>query len=99
MPVVLGYIQIIETQTGAKQMTQFTVIRDGYDFVVAAAPVAAFSFAMVPRDEAHLFGTRAAAREQAKALAEKGGQIALRMMETPDRFEKVADEVYGAAWE
>lgn len=78
-------------------MTAFTVHPDSdYGFIVADASIGAYSFAMVPDGERWAFDDRAAAVAQAKALS--GRNIPLRMIETPDRFEAVADTVYGPEW-
>ncbi len=66
-------------------------------FIVADASVAAKSFAMVPVFHAWNFPTEGEARAQAKALSNSA--VATRMLETPDRFESVADTLYGPAWE
>lgn len=79
-------------------MATFKVIRDvDYGFVVADASVGAHSFAMVPADRQFAYGTREQAEAEAKFLS--GKTIPLRMIETPDRFEAVADIVYGPAWD
>lgn len=79
-------------------MANFKVIRDAdYGFVVADESIGAYSFAMVPADHDWSFETRAEAAAQAKTLS--GKEIKTRMFETPDRFEAVADTVYGQAWE
>lgn len=80
------------------KQTTFTVHRDvDYDFIVADASIGATSFALVPADKAWNFTTEAEARAQAKALS--GQVVNLRCLETPDRFEAVADTKYGPAWE
>lgn len=86
------------------QTQTFTVHHDAdYGFIVADAAVGATSFAMVPAVAAFCFPARADAEAHAAALTEqvKGGwsEIPLRMIETPDRFEAVADTLYGPAWE
>jgi hypothetical protein len=76
----------------------FTVHQDpDYGFIVADAAIGAKSFAMVPVDHTWSFATKDEARAQAKALS--GQTVATRMFETPDRFEAVADTLYGPAWE
>lgn len=63
----------------------------------------AFSFAMVPAKFQYYFGNdKAKAYEQVRRLNKwqaKGNVVELRMMETPARFEMVADTKYGPAWE
>lgn len=79
-------------------MTHFSVVRDEmYGFIVIDSACRAKSFAMVPVSEAWSFNTRTQAVIQAKALM--GKDIPCRMIETPDRFEAVADTNYGPAWE
>lgn len=76
----------------------FTVHADAdYGFIVADASVGAKSFAMVPADENWSFDREADAWLAARALT--GESVATRMIETPDRFEAVADTLYGPAWE
>jgi hypothetical protein len=79
--------------------TTFKVIRDiDYGFVVADASIGAYSFAMVPAAGLQFsFATRVEAETEAKRLT--GKDIPLRMLETPDRFEEVADTLYGPAWD
>lgn len=63
----------------------------------------AFSFARVPVEHSFYFGAdQAKAWEQVRRLKNwqaKGHEITLRNIETPARFEAVADTKYGAAWE
>jgi hypothetical protein len=76
----------------------FTVHADAdYGFIVADASVGAKSFAMVPAGFDWSFDSKAEAKAQAIALS--GKAIPTRMIETPDRFEAVADTLYGPAWE
>jgi hypothetical protein len=82
----------------------FTVLSDpDYGFIVADASVAAKSFAMVPALARFCFRVKAEAVAHAAALTDQmknnWGEIPLRMIETPDRFEAVADTLYGPAWE
>lgn len=76
----------------------FKVICDDGEWFVADASVGAYSFAMVVSDMGS-FGSKVDAVAAAKELAASKKDIAVRMMETPSRFESVADTVYGAAWE
>ena len=74
---------------------QFKVIRDGADWFVADATVGAYSFAIVPEG----FGPFVKKADAEKAAAAIQGKVLeTRMMETPDRFEEVADTRYGVAW-
>lgn len=74
----------------------FTVIRDGQDYLVADAAIKARSFAMIPARYQAMFHRRYQAERQAEKLS--GQDIELRMIETPDRFEEVADTLYGPVW-
>ena len=76
---------------------QFMVIRDGTDYLVADASFGPRSAAMVPAKEAFAFTSRAEAIKQARKLSAQG-TVPTRMIETPDRFEDVADTLYGPAW-
>lgn len=76
--------------------TKLKAIRDGQDWFVADATVGAYSFAMVTGE---MFFTAKEANDKAKELMAKGQPVDVSMMETPDRFEEVADTVYGCAWE
>jgi hypothetical protein len=79
----------------------FKVVTDGLDFLVVDASIAAYSFAMVPAKNQAIFADKATALEQVRRLAKwqaKGNQVETRMMETPDRFEAVADTRYGVEW-
>lgn len=83
----------------------FKVVRDGDEIIVCDSSVSAMSFVMVPRDYGFMFENTLngvnAAGARAIELARKsraGETIALRMMETPDRFEEIADTRYGVAW-
>lgn len=61
----------------------------------------AFSFARVPVEYRSRFDDKATAIEQVRRLhvhQKKGNAITLRMVETPARFEAVADTKYGRAW-
>lgn len=77
----------------------FTVAYDaGYEaWIVLSTETKAKSFAMVPATDTYLFDRKADAVEQAKELT--GKAVAVRMIETPDRFEAVEDIIYGSAWE
>jgi hypothetical protein len=88
----------IEHQQGETQMTTFTAAYDaGFQtWIVLSTETRARSFAMVPVGETWEFATKLEALEQAKRISSK--PVAVRMIETPDRFEAVADTVYGAAW-
>jgi hypothetical protein len=77
-------------------MTNFTVAQDNTDWIVLSTETKAKSFAMVPAGHAWAFESKKDALEQAKSLS--GKEIAVRMIETPDRFEAIADVIYGAAW-
>jgi hypothetical protein len=79
-------------------MTTFNVIRDGADWIVADASVTAHSFAMIPKFHQAVFSRRYEAERQAEKLS-GGNPIETRMVETPDRFEAVADTLYGPAWD
>lgn len=61
----------------------------------------AYSFAMIPAKHSCFFETKTMAHEQVRRLhayQAKGNEIELRSIETPGRFEKVADTKYGCAW-
>jgi hypothetical protein len=61
----------------------------------------AFSFAMVPAKNEAYFDDRATALDQVRRLhawQRKGNKVELRNVETPGRFEAVADTKYGCAW-
>lgn len=76
---------------------QFKVVKDPfYDFLVIDASVGAYSFAMVPATGKYEFSNRADAEKRAKEIS--GTEIETMMIETPERFEAVADTKYGAAW-
>jgi hypothetical protein len=72
---------------------------DGY-IVHQASRV--FSFAMIPAKYKYYFGQdKAKAWDQVRRLnaqQAKGNEIALQTLETPSRFEAVADTKYGCAW-
>ena len=74
----------------------FTIAKDGQDWIVLSTETNARSFAMVPVGHTWLFESKADAAAQAKRLS--GKQIKTDMAFTPDRFEAVADTVYGVAW-
>jgi len=79
-------------------MATFTIAKDAdYGWIVLDASVRSRSFAMVPVGTAWSFDAEADARAQARNLS-AAGNIETRMIETPDRFEAVADTRYGAAW-
>lgn len=69
---------------------------DFQTWIVISTETKAASFAMIPAAEAWEFSTKLEALEQAARLS--GSDIKLRMIETPGRFEVVADTRYGAAW-
>jgi len=79
----------------------FTVSRDDQGYIVHQSSNA-YSFAMVPANFQYDFGDdKAKAWEQVRRLnkwAAKGNEIKLRLIETPDRFEAVADTKYGCPW-
>jgi hypothetical protein len=62
----------------------------------------AFSFARVPAANQYFFGRdKATAHEQVRRLhawQRKGNAVDLRDIETPERFEAVADTKYGCEW-
>jgi hypothetical protein len=78
--------------------TNFTTAYDaGYKtWIVLSDETKATSFALVPAGEQWEFATKKEAIEQAAKLS--GGNIETRMIETPDRFEAIADKKYGKAW-
>lgn len=77
------------------------IIPTVYGFIVHES-ARARSFALVPTDFAWNFGTKGEALDQAAKLtgfeAAHPGSVRTRMIETPDRFEAVADTRYGPAW-
>ena len=79
-------------------MTTFTAAYDaGFQtWIVLSAETKATSFAMVPVGEAWEFSNKSEALEQAAVLSRK--PVKVRMIETPDRFEAIADVEYGPAW-
>jgi hypothetical protein len=83
---------------GDTQMTTFTAAYDaGFQtWIVISNETKATSFAMVPVGESWEFSSKAEALEQASILSSK--PVRTRMIETPDRFEAIADIKYGAAW-
>lgn len=83
-------------------MATFTVSTDSiYGFIVHES-ARAQSFAMVPADFTWNFDAIGDAAAQAAKLNhfehKHPGSIRTRMIETPDRFEAVADTRYGRAW-
>ena len=81
-------------------MTTFTVAQDGQDWIVLSTETRARSFAMVPTGFQWFFATKAEAIAQARKINDAFNMpIGTRMIETPDRFEAVADTQFGAAWE
>lgn len=62
----------------------------------------AYSFAMIPAQNQYYFGRdKAKAFEQVRRLhawQAKGNEVPLRLLETPSRFEAVADTKYGPEW-
>lgn len=84
-------------------MTRFTVSYSPDDEGYIVHQVSnAFSFAMVPAKNEYDFGKdKARAWEQVRRLhawQSKGNVVELRNLETPGRFEAVADTKYGCAW-
>jgi hypothetical protein len=79
-------------------MTTFAAAYDaGFQtWIVISTETKATSFAMVPVGETWEYDTKAEALEQAAILSRK--PVKTRMIETPDRFEAIADIKYGAAW-
>jgi hypothetical protein len=78
-------------------MTTFRVFENDGGYIVADASVRARSFAVVPRNEVYDFNTAAEAAQQAKRLNAMSN-VPTRGIETPERFEAVADTLYGPAW-
>ncbi len=61
----------------------------------------AYSFARIPVEHTANFETKEQAKEQVRRLMKwqaKGNVVTLRDIETPERFEKVADTKYGCEW-
>ena len=61
----------------------------------------AYSFASIPAKHSYLFNSKAQANEQVRRLhawQAKGHEVELRSIETPGRFEAVADTKYGCPW-
>jgi hypothetical protein len=88
--------------TSTNQIT-FTVSFDGDEEGYIVHEVSnAFSFAMIPVGFSYYFGKdKAKAFEQCRRLAKwqaKGNKVETRLMETPARFEAVADTKYGCEW-
>jgi hypothetical protein len=79
-------------------MKTFTVAYDPEfrSWIVLSTETKATSFAMVPVGKTWEFATKAEAVVQAWRLS--GTAVAVRMIETPERFEAVADTRYGPAW-
>jgi hypothetical protein len=79
-------------------MKKFTVAFDPEygTWLVLSTETRARSFAMVPVGVAWEFTNRGDAQAQARALS--GTETPVRMIETPERFEAVADTAYGVAW-
>lgn len=79
-------------------MTTFTAAYDnGFQtWIVLSTETKALSFAMVPASKTWEFASKAEALAQASKLS--GKPVKVRMIETPDRFEAVADTKYGPAW-
>jgi hypothetical protein len=80
----------------------FHAVSSGEGTFLVCEPSRAYSFAIVPQGSQFEFLKRDAAKAEADRLNEliKGGAtIATRNIETPDRFEAVADRKYGPAWE
>lgn len=79
-------------------MATFTAAFDnGFKtWIVISTETKATSFAMIPVGETWEFETKREALEQAAKLS--GKPTKTRMIETPDRFEAIADIKYGAAW-
>lgn len=75
----------------------FGVARDpDYGWIVLSTENRARSFALVPAGHRWSFNKKAEALAQAAALS--GREIEVNMIETPERFELVADKIYGCAW-
>jgi hypothetical protein len=91
-------IHISFINKGDTQMTTFTAAYDaGFQtWIVISTETKAASFAMVPVGESWEFSSKSEALEQATILSSK--PVRTRMIETPDRFEAIADIKYGAAW-
>lgn len=79
-------------------MTTFTTAYDkGFNsWIVISTETKATSFAMVPVGEDWDFSSKSEAIEQAARLS--GKNVKVRMIETPDRFEAIADIKYGPEW-
>lgn len=79
-------------------MIRFTVSQDpDYGFIVHSTESKALSFALVPVSFNWRFDSEFSAKVQADWLSRLGA-VKTRMIETPDRFEAVADTKYGSAW-
>jgi hypothetical protein len=96
--MMLRNVHIRVINKGDTQMASFTAAYDaGFQtWIVLSTETRARSFAMVPVGETWEFATKLEALEQAKRISSK--PVAVRMIETPDRFEAVADTLYGAEW-
>ena len=77
---------------------QFTVYGNGEGEWIVAERQKARSFAMVPMYFGYRFESRKDAVFQAADLNTAKRPLEVRMIETPDRFEEVADKTYGVAW-
>ncbi len=86
---------------------RFTVYNDpDSGGLIVAERQTAVSFAMVPTGHGGgFFSPCAEGRAQAIANAKRlnafcanGGTVPVRMLETPARFEEIADTKYGPAW-
>jgi hypothetical protein len=79
----------------------FSFDRDNESGYIVHEVSNAFSFAMIPVEHTSYFETKEQAAEQVRRLhawQQKGNVITLRCIETPERFEAVADTKYGCAW-
>jgi hypothetical protein len=81
---------------------QFTTSYDAdYEGYIVHEASSAYSFARIPASFRFLFNTKAEALEQVRRLNKwlaKGNRVDTRNIETPARFERVADTKYGVAW-
>lgn len=76
---------------------QFKVIKSEGWYLVVDASMKALSAALVPSAYRFAYSQKADAMLQASKLS--GQIIETRMIETPDRFEEMADIMYGPAWQ
>lgn len=82
-------------------MNAFKLITDGNEIFIADAAVGACSFAMVVSSAGYPLNRK---DDAIKALAScneqalSGSKPRTRMMETPSRFESIADILYGDRW-